>query len=55
MEEAIVGDYSLVKAWKADPYGNLMFRYGSRLERALGRRARLTRCAAARCLLRPLL
>ena len=27
MEEAIVGDFSLVKAWKADPYGNLVFRY----------------------------
>jgi 3-oxoacid CoA-transferase len=28
MEEAIVGDFSLVKAWKADPFGNLVFRYG---------------------------
>ena len=26
MEEAITGDYSLVKAWKADKAGNLIFR-----------------------------
>ncbi|ORY88687.1 hypothetical protein BCR41DRAFT_382581 [Lobosporangium transversale] len=26
MEEAIVGDYSLVKAWKGDAYGNLIFK-----------------------------
>ncbi|KAI1314491.1 Succinyl-CoA:3-ketoacid coenzyme A transferase 1, mitochondrial [Mortierella claussenii] len=26
MEEAIVGDYSLVKAWKGDAYGNLVFK-----------------------------
>ncbi|KAJ3073056.1 Succinyl-CoA:3-ketoacid coenzyme A transferase 1, mitochondrial [Podochytrium sp. JEL0797] len=26
MEESIVGDFSLVKAWKADALGNLMFR-----------------------------
>ncbi|KAJ3022264.1 UNVERIFIED_CONTAM: Succinyl-CoA:3-ketoacid coenzyme A transferase 1, mitochondrial [Siphonaria sp. JEL0065] len=26
MEEAIVGDFALVKAWKADALGNLMFR-----------------------------
>jgi len=26
MEEAITGDIGLVKAWRADPYGNLMFR-----------------------------
>ena len=27
LEEAITGDYSLVKAWKADKAGNLIFRY----------------------------
>lgn len=27
MEEAITGDYALVKAWKADKAGNLVFRY----------------------------
>jgi len=27
MEESIKGDFSLVKAWKADPVGNLVFRY----------------------------
>ena len=26
MEEAITGDYALVKAWKADKAGNLIFR-----------------------------
>ena len=26
MEESIVGDVALVKAWKADPFGNLVFR-----------------------------
>lgn len=26
MEEAITGDFALVKAWKADKNGNLMFR-----------------------------
>ena len=27
MEEAITGDYALVKAWKADKAGNLIFRW----------------------------
>ena len=26
MEEAISGDYSLVKAWKGDAFGNLVFK-----------------------------
>jgi len=26
MEEAITGDFALIKAWKADKVGNLMFR-----------------------------
>ena len=30
MEEAIVGDFALVKAWKADKRGNLVFRGTSR-------------------------
>lgn len=30
LEEAIVGDFALVKAWKADPLGNLVFRKTSR-------------------------
>ena len=30
LEEAITGDYSLVKAWKADKAGNLIFRYVQR-------------------------
>ncbi|KAF2259461.1 3-oxoacid CoA-transferase [Lojkania enalia] len=29
MEEAIRGDYALVKAWKADRLGNLVFRYAA--------------------------
>ena len=27
MEEAICGDFGLIKAWKADKKGNLIFRY----------------------------
>jgi hypothetical protein len=27
MEKAITGDFALVKAWKADEVGNLIFRY----------------------------
>lgn len=27
MEEAITGDFALIKAWKADRAGNLIFRY----------------------------
>lgn len=30
MEEAITGDFSLVKAWKGDTHGNLVFRASSR-------------------------
>lgn len=30
MEEAITGEYGLVKAWKADAYGNLVFRKSAR-------------------------
>ncbi|MGE8203230.1 CoA transferase subunit A [Heyndrickxia sp. NPDC080065] len=30
MEKAIVGDYAFVKAWKADPFGNLVFRKTAR-------------------------
>lgn len=26
MEEAITGDFALIKAWKADPLGNLLFK-----------------------------
>lgn len=28
MEEALVGDFALVKAWKADRHGNVIFRFG---------------------------
>jgi 3-oxoacid CoA-transferase subunit A len=30
MEKAIKGDYALVKAWKADPFGNLIYRKTAR-------------------------
>jgi len=30
MEEAITGDFAIVKAWKADTYGNLVFRKTAR-------------------------
>lgn len=30
MEESIVGDYALIKAWKADSTGNLVFRKSAR-------------------------
>ncbi|KAJ8933410.1 hypothetical protein NQ318_007472 [Aromia moschata] len=30
MEEAITGDFALIKAWKADPFGNLIFRKSAR-------------------------
>ncbi|MGE6257680.1 CoA transferase subunit A [Heyndrickxia sporothermodurans] len=30
MEEGIVGDFAFVKAWKADPFGNLVFRKTAR-------------------------
>ncbi|MCB9026820.1 MAG: CoA transferase subunit A [Bdellovibrionaceae bacterium] len=30
LEESIVGDFAFVKAWKADPFGNLIFRKTSR-------------------------
>ncbi len=30
LEEAIVADYALVKAWKADPFGNLIYRKTAR-------------------------
>jgi 3-oxoacid CoA-transferase len=30
MEEAITGDFALVKAWKADRFGNLIFRKSAR-------------------------
>jgi 3-oxoacid CoA-transferase subunit A len=30
LEHGIVGDFALIKAWKADPYGNLVFRKTAR-------------------------
>ncbi|XP_075970658.1 succinyl-CoA:3-ketoacid CoA transferase [Anticarsia gemmatalis] len=43
MEEAITGDYALVKAWKADRHGNLIFRKSARnFNPAMCRAARVT-------------
>ncbi|XP_053602186.1 succinyl-CoA:3-ketoacid coenzyme A transferase 1, mitochondrial [Plodia interpunctella] len=43
MEEAITGDYALVKAWKADRHGNLIFRKSARnFNPAMCRAARTT-------------
>lgn len=43
MEEAIKGDYAFVKAWKADPLGNVQFRYsGQNFNGAMARNATVT-------------
>lgn len=43
MEEAITGDFALVKAWKADKYGNLIFRKSARnFNPAICKAARIT-------------
>ncbi|XP_063925505.1 succinyl-CoA:3-ketoacid-coenzyme A transferase, mitochondrial [Zophobas morio] len=43
MEEAITGDFALVKAWKADPYGNLIFNKSARnFNPAMAKAAKIT-------------
>src|SRR5579859_5783380 len=43
MEEAIQGEYALVKAWKADKHGNLIFRLAANnFNGAMARNARVT-------------
>lgn len=43
MEEAITGDYALIKAWKADKHGNLIFRKSARnFNPAMCKAARIT-------------
>lgn len=43
LEEAIKGDWALVKAWKADKLGNCQFRYAAaNFNGAMGRNARMT-------------
>lgn len=43
MEEAITGDFALVKAWKADKHGNLIFRKSARnFNPAMCKAARIT-------------
>ncbi|CEQ42254.1 SPOSA6832_04057 [Sporobolomyces salmonicolor] len=43
MEEAIKGDYALIKVWKADEYGNCIFRYAAQnFSGAMARSAKMT-------------
>lgn len=43
MEEAITGDFALIKAWKADRHGNLIFRKSARnFNPAMARAAKIT-------------
>lgn len=43
MEEAITGDFALIKAWKADRHGNLIFRKSARnFNPAMAKAARIT-------------
>ncbi|GAA5902042.1 hypothetical protein JCM6882_000175 [Rhodosporidiobolus microsporus] len=43
MEEAIKGDYAFVKVWKADEYGNCVFRYAAQnFSGAMARSAKMT-------------
>ncbi|GAA6052069.1 hypothetical protein JCM3770_006613, partial [Rhodotorula araucariae] len=43
MEEAIKGDYALIKVWKADEYGNCVFRYAAQnFSGAMARSAKMT-------------
>ena len=43
MEEAIKGDYALIKAWKADRLGNVMFRFAAQnFNGAMARNAKMT-------------
>ncbi|EFA09594.1 succinyl-CoA:3-ketoacid coenzyme A transferase 1, mitochondrial [Tribolium castaneum] len=43
MEEAITGDFALIKAWKADPYGNLIFNKSARnFNPAMAKAAKIT-------------
>ena len=43
MEEAITGDFALIKAWKADSSGNLVFRKSARnFNVSMGKAAKCT-------------
>ncbi|TNY18185.1 succinyl-CoA:3-ketoacid-coenzyme A transferase subunit A [Rhodotorula diobovata] len=43
VEEAIKGDYALIKVWKADEYGNCVFRYAAQnFSGAMARSAKMT-------------
>ena len=58
MEESIIGDFALVKAWKADRLGNLIFQYEKKLgildlrkisPRKSAQNFNSTMCRAAQC------
>ena len=43
MEEALTADYALIKAWRADKYGNLVFRKAARnFNVPMGKAAKVT-------------
>ena len=43
MEEALTADYAFIKAWKADKYGNLVFRKAARnFNVPMGKAAKVT-------------
>ncbi len=43
MEESIFGDYALIKAWKADKAGNLIFRKtANNFNQEMGKAAKIT-------------
>ena len=43
MEEAIVGDYALLKGWKVDRHGNMVFRKSARnFNVPMGKAAKIT-------------
>ena len=43
MEEAITGDYALIKGWKVDSHGNMVFRMSARnFNVPMGKAARIT-------------
>ena len=52
MEKAITGDFALVKAWKADKAGNLIFRKTARnFNPPMARAARITIAEVSNCFL----
>ena len=53
LEEAITADYALIKAWKADKYGNLVFRKAARnFNVPMGKAAKVTIAEVSGCVFR---